>query len=107
MSYFDDKETREYFSAEVADDYQDEDSEARAFQKFLGRVKYGFKKVFGDSWQDEMATRLADWQGLTLLEYLKQHGSVGYNLGGGGYGVAIDIEFGARIFIAQWWPREN
>jgi hypothetical protein len=104
MDYFDDKEIREYFNQDESFDPETQDEKAE-FTKFLTRVKYGFKKVFGDGWKDELTTQLREWDGLTLWAYLKQNGSVGYNLGGQGCGVSIDIEFGTRIYISQWWPK--
>lgn len=111
--YFDDKEVREYFSDEPGfesfNDWAYGDARDRAekeqWNKFLVRVKYGFKKVFGHL--DDLTTILPQWGGKTLWERLKETGSVGYNMGGSDCGVAIDIEYGARIYISQWWPRET
>ena len=102
--YFEDKNVIEYFHQEDNVDGLSEYDRQQAFKAFMRRVKYALKKCCGSL--DELTTSLSQWEGKTLLDLLKENGAAGYNLGGGGSGIALDFEFGARVYACVWWPKE-
>lgn len=92
--FFANKNVIEYFHAC--------DSE-ESWGDFMRFVRYGIKRCFGNL--DELTISLPQWNGKTLLEMLNEHGAAGFNQGGlDGSGVAVDLEFGARVYVSVWWP---
>ena len=104
--YFEDKNVIVYFHQEPAvDGNMDEQELKKEFAAFMRRVKYALKKCCGSL--DDLTTSLPEWKGKTLLDLLKENGAAGYNLGGGGAGIALDFEFGSRVYACVWWPKES